>query len=211
MAAGVELALDHEDDLVLVVGVGVEHRVGRGPDLEHLEPIGVAGMVEPHLAVELAGRELLREVVGHEVPGPPERLAFGTTELDPRHLVLLLDTLDTGRPTLPGPDPASVHSRLTRKHDWCSITFSRHERVFGGMPMGTMRILDHTGDTTVAWSVDDPESVAHTARVFDRLTRECKIPFARAPPVRRLTDAERVRAFDPAADEIVWVRPVAGG
>jgi hypothetical protein len=76
--------------------------------------------------------------------------------------------------------------------------------------MGTMRILDHSGDTTVAWSVDDPESVAHAARVFDRLTRECKIPFARAAGAPA-TDAERVRAFDPAADEIVWVRPVAGG
>jgi hypothetical protein len=76
--------------------------------------------------------------------------------------------------------------------------------------MGTMRILDHTGDTMIVWSVDDPESVADAARVFDRLARERKIPFARAVGAPA-TEAERIRTFDPAADEIVWVRPVAGG
>jgi hypothetical protein len=76
--------------------------------------------------------------------------------------------------------------------------------------VGTMRILDHTGDTTITWSVDDAESVAAAARVFDRLTRERKIPFAR-PAGAPAADAERIRTFDATADEIVWVRPVAGG
>ena len=76
--------------------------------------------------------------------------------------------------------------------------------------MGTMRILDHTGDTTLAWSVDDPASLAEAEALFDRLRAERKIPFARAAGAPA-GDAERVRSFDPAAEEIVWVRPVTGG
>lgn len=76
--------------------------------------------------------------------------------------------------------------------------------------MGTMRILDETGDTTVTWALDDPASLVEAEALFDRLRAECKIPFARAAgaPAR---EAERVGHFDPTADEILWVRPVAGG
>jgi hypothetical protein len=76
--------------------------------------------------------------------------------------------------------------------------------------MGTMRILDHTGDTCVAWSLDDPLSLAEAEALFDRLRRERKIPFARAAGAPA-ADAERVTRFDPGAEEIVWVRPVQGG
>lgn len=76
--------------------------------------------------------------------------------------------------------------------------------------MGTMRILDHTGDTMVAWSLDDPASLTEAAARFDQLLAERKIPFARAAGAPA-AEAERVRTFDPTAEEIVWVRPVAGG
>jgi len=76
--------------------------------------------------------------------------------------------------------------------------------------VGVMRILDRTGDTVVAWDVADPASLAEAEALFARLTRECKIPFAR-PTAGAAGDAERIRHFDPALDEIVWVRPVAGG
>jgi len=76
--------------------------------------------------------------------------------------------------------------------------------------MGQMRILDRTGDTTVAWAVDDPASVAEAEALFARLLGERKIPFARAPGTPA-DAAERIRTFDPSAEEIVWVRPVAGG
>ncbi|MBM3660963.1 MAG: hypothetical protein FJW95_15880 [Actinobacteria bacterium] len=73
-----------------------------------------------------------------------------------------------------------------------------------------MRILDHTGDTCVAWSLDDPASLAEAEALFERLRAERKIPFARAVGAPA-ADAERVSRFDPAAEEIVWVRPVQGG
>jgi hypothetical protein len=69
--------------------------------------------------------------------------------------------------------------------------------------MGMMRILDETGDTTITWAVDDPATIA-------RLVAERKIPFAR-PAGSTAGDAEKISAFDPSVEEIVWVRPVAGG
>ena len=76
--------------------------------------------------------------------------------------------------------------------------------------MGMMRILDETGDTTITWAVDDPATIAEAEVLFARLVRERKIPFARAAG-SPAGDAERISAFDPSAEEIVWVRPIAGG
>jgi hypothetical protein len=76
--------------------------------------------------------------------------------------------------------------------------------------MGTMRILDRSGDTKTAWTLDDPVSVQRAEELFARLTRERKIPFARSAGAAA-SEAERVTAFDATFEEIVWVRPVAGG
>jgi hypothetical protein len=84
------------------------------------------------------------------------------------------------------------------------------ENEAGGDTMGTMRVLDRSGDTTVAWAVDDPASVQHAEELFDRLAAERKIPFAR-PSGGEASEAERITAFDASLEEIVWVRPVAGG
>ena len=75
--------------------------------------------------------------------------------------------------------------------------------------MGIMRILDETGDTTVAWSVDDPKSVEHARRRFAR-QRCSAVPIAR--PAGAPASATRIiTEFDPSVDEIIWARPVAGG
>lgn len=76
--------------------------------------------------------------------------------------------------------------------------------------MGTMRILDHPGDTCVAWSLDDPASLAEAEACFARLSAERKIPFVRAAGAPAV-EAEQVSRFDPTVEEIVWVRPVQGG
>jgi hypothetical protein len=76
--------------------------------------------------------------------------------------------------------------------------------------MGTMRILDHSGDTAVAWDLDDEATVRAAEELFARLSAECKMAFAR-PPGAPAEEAERIRRFDPAAEEIIWVRPVQGG
>jgi hypothetical protein len=76
--------------------------------------------------------------------------------------------------------------------------------------MGTMRILDRTGDTVVAWSVEDAATLERAEAVFEQQLRAKKMAFAR--PEGALADAaERVYAFDPDAAEIIWVRPIQGG
>ena len=76
--------------------------------------------------------------------------------------------------------------------------------------MGKMRILDETGDTSITWAMDDPATITEAEMVFARLVRERKIPFARAAG-SPAGDAEKISVFDPNAEEIVWVRPIAGG
>ena len=76
--------------------------------------------------------------------------------------------------------------------------------------MGTMRILDHTGDTAVTWDIDDETTIRAAEDLFERLAAESKMAFARSPGASA-EEAERIRRFDPAAEEIIWVRPIQGG
>ena len=76
--------------------------------------------------------------------------------------------------------------------------------------MGTMRILDCTGDTLVDWDIDDRTAVREAEELFARLSAERRIPFARAAGAAA-EEAERIRTFDPRLEEIIWVRPIAGG
>jgi hypothetical protein len=77
--------------------------------------------------------------------------------------------------------------------------------------MGIMRILDESGDTTLAWHPDDPATIANVRAEFERLVaRERWFAFAReagAPAA----DATLVRRFDETAEEIVLTRPLQGG
>jgi hypothetical protein len=76
--------------------------------------------------------------------------------------------------------------------------------------MGTMRIIDESGDTTVVWEEANAASLTKAEAVFNRLRDQRHLAFAR-PRGAPAGDAERIYAFDPEADEIVWVRPIAGG
>lgn len=76
--------------------------------------------------------------------------------------------------------------------------------------VGTMRILDETGDSMVTWSLEDTETLERATKLFDAELAKGSLAFS-IPPGGRDRDAERVTRFDPRADEIVWVRPVAGG
>ncbi|HEY5026207.1 MAG TPA: hypothetical protein VII76_14625 [Acidimicrobiales bacterium] len=76
--------------------------------------------------------------------------------------------------------------------------------------MGTMRILDHTGDTAVTWDLDDETTLRVAEEIFEREAAQSKMAFAR-PMGAPVEQAERIRSFDPAAEEIIWVRPIQGG
>lgn len=77
--------------------------------------------------------------------------------------------------------------------------------------MGTMRVLDSTGDTAVAWEIGDTEAVQEAEALFRRLLNdERRMAFAR-PAGAKADEAELIRTFDPAAEEILMVRPIQGG
>jgi len=76
--------------------------------------------------------------------------------------------------------------------------------------MGLMRIIDETGDTVVTWAADDPATIAEAERIFRSLELERRMAFAR-PEGAPASEAERIHAFDPNAEEIIWVRPIQGG
>lgn len=77
--------------------------------------------------------------------------------------------------------------------------------------MGTLRILDHTGDTTVAWAADDEVSTARAASVFEhQLHHRHRVPFARRCG-EAANRARPISTFDPTVEEIVFAAPVMGG
>jgi hypothetical protein len=73
-----------------------------------------------------------------------------------------------------------------------------------------MRILDETGDVMMTWSLEDTATLDRAEAAFEAELSKGKLAFA-VPRGGRDHDAERVSRFDPSADEIVWVRPIAGG
>jgi hypothetical protein len=69
-----------------------------------------------------------------------------------------------------------------------------------------LRILDHSGDTTVSYDVEDAEAVRDVARRFERLMGANFVAFdVSTQPGRILT------VFDPNAQEIIVSPPFAGG
>lgn len=77
--------------------------------------------------------------------------------------------------------------------------------------MGTLRILDSSGDTAVTWDLADHDTVRAAEELFERLLKtERKIPFAR-PAGAPADQAVQIARFDPQADEILFVRPIQGG
>jgi hypothetical protein len=79
------------------------------------------------------------------------------------------------------------------------------------MLMGMLRVLDHTGDTVVAWDLDDDASlVAAEAEFEHQLKRRHRVPFARRCG-EAANRAKPIIAFDPTVEEIVFAAPVMGG
>ena len=74
--------------------------------------------------------------------------------------------------------------------------------------MGEMQFLNETGHSTLAWDLADDDSIEIAEAEFDKLLHEGYVAFQREHKNR---DARRVDTFDPAADEILWLRPLRGG
>lgn len=73
--------------------------------------------------------------------------------------------------------------------------------------MSKLRILNHEGDTTFEWELDNPESIKAVRKQFDRIMREGYMAFRVDSP----TSGEAIKSFDPKAREIIMTAPMVGG
>lgn len=86
------------------------------------------------------------------------------------------------------------------------------DKTFGDVPEGkhAMAVMDGSGDTKAFWDAGKPEEVEAARRQFDFLVKEKKYS---AFHVRGKDGAqgEQMRAFDPAAERIIFVPQMQGG
>ena len=74
--------------------------------------------------------------------------------------------------------------------------------------MGVMHVLDRTGHQTLAWDEADVSSVENALKEYAALRDDGYVAFKKEPGNE---DVERLDAFDPGAEEILWLRPLQGG
>lgn len=74
--------------------------------------------------------------------------------------------------------------------------------------MNVLRILDHTGDTSIPWDPNDAEGTAQVKAEFDKLLGAGHVAFAGNADG---TNMEVVREFPPQAETIIISRPLVGG
>ena len=71
-----------------------------------------------------------------------------------------------------------------------------------------MRVLGAAGDAETTWDPTDPPSVEKARQAFEAYRKGGLLTFSVSEPG---AEATLVRAFDPAASEIVVTRPLVGG
>ena len=74
--------------------------------------------------------------------------------------------------------------------------------------MHSMHVLGKMGDARTTWDPDDPESVHNAERLFEGYQKARCLAFSVEEPGG---GAIQIRAFDPAAQEIIVTHPLAGG
>ena len=76
--------------------------------------------------------------------------------------------------------------------------------------MGVLRVLDCSGDTTLAWDTELADTVAEAEAAFEAMLAARRMAFGRAVGAAR-EEATLLRRFDPSLEEIIVVRPLQGG
>jgi hypothetical protein len=75
--------------------------------------------------------------------------------------------------------------------------------------MGSMQVLDRTGDTKVIWDKNNPDEVENARRTFDEL--KAKGFLAYSVKGRDGEKGELLRTFDPDAERLIMSPPLVGG
>ena len=75
---------------------------------------------------------------------------------------------------------------------------------------GEMSEINHMGDTRIIWDKDNPDEVAVAKSAFDRLVGKKKYAAFEVKG-RKGDKGSQIRKFDPDAERIIMVPPMAGG
>ncbi len=74
--------------------------------------------------------------------------------------------------------------------------------------MGQLKEMSRKGDVKLSWDCENEQEVSAAKEVFDKRIKEGWAAFAE----KRLGGkGDRIRTFDPDAERIVLVPPIAGG
>lgn len=74
--------------------------------------------------------------------------------------------------------------------------------------MGTMRIMDGSGDQKIIWDSDSKDEVDAARETFDRLTKKRYVAFS---VKKGGAQGEKITEFDPKMEKIILVPPISGG
>lgn len=86
------------------------------------------------------------------------------------------------------------------------------DKTFGDVPPGkhAMATMGYAGDTKAFWDADNAEEVEAARRQFNFLVTEKKYAAFHVRG-KNGEQGEQMRAFDPAAERIIFVPPIQGG
>lgn len=73
---------------------------------------------------------------------------------------------------------------------------------------GTLHIIDHTGDTKVMWSKDNPDEVDNAKATFDRLKKKGFLAYKVNSKGEK---DEVIQSFDKTAERIIMSPALVGG
>ena len=74
-----------------------------------------------------------------------------------------------------------------------------------------MNVMDTTGHSVTRWDADDPVGVAAAKALFDSMTAQGYNAFRVTYDGKKEKQGERLREFDPTAEEIMLVPQLKGG
>lgn len=77
-----------------------------------------------------------------------------------------------------------------------------------GERINEMRVMDGSGDTRIIWDPANEDEVAQARKTFDDLKAKRFVGFKVGQGGKK---GEQVAEFDPAAEKLILVPPMAGG
>lgn len=76
------------------------------------------------------------------------------------------------------------------------------------MGMHELAVMDRTGDTKLIWDSDKPDEVENARRSFNELKKK---GYGIFHVDKSGEAAKRMHEFDPDAEKLIAIKPIAGG